>query len=178
MTVLGVLHKAAARRRVEFIVCGGYAVNAYQVIRKTGDIDLVVRTRDAAAWKEILGTCGYAPVQDSNAFLQFQAPTASAWPVDLILVNDRTFDGMKSAAREFPFAGVPCLSPSVEHLIAMKLHALKHTGERRMRKDGIDIVELAERHGIDLQGKTFRQLCNRFADSQIYERILIYAGRS
>jgi len=100
------------------------------------------------------------------------------WPVDIILVNDRTFDLMKSEAREFRIGGVPCLISSVDHLIAMKLHALKHTGEQRLRKDGIDIVELAERHDIDLRGKGFRKLSERFADTRIYERILVYAGES
>lgn len=116
------------------LVCGGHAVNAYQVIRKTGDLDLVV-------------------------------------------VDDATFDAMMHASRSVTFGGTACAIPSIEHLMAMKLHALRFAGEARMRKDGVDVVELAEANGIDLLGDAFRSLCDRFADGSVYERILLYAGK-
>lgn len=58
----------------------------------------------------------------------------------------------------------------------MKLHALRFGGEARMRKDGIDVVELAETNGIDLLGPVFRAPCDRFADARVYARVLQYAG--
>jgi len=167
---------AASERGEDFIVCGGYAVNAYHVIRKTGDIDLVVRARDASAWKEFLSAPGYTVYHETSSFVQFEPPTATSWPVDLMLVDDRTFDLMRAEARQFRFGGTTCWIPSIRHLIAMKLHALKQTGKRRLRKDAIDIVDLAEKNGIDLRGEEFRQQCERFADRAIYDRILRYAG--
>lgn len=159
------------------LVCGGHAVNAYQVIRKTGDLDLVIRERDVPEWRTQLLALGYGVFHEDTAFLQLSPPTMTGWPIDLVLVDDPTFEAMKHAARSFTFGGVTCLIPSVEHLIAMKLHALRFSGETRMRKDGVDVVDLAEANGIDVLGEAFRSLCDRFADARIYERILQYAGK-
>jgi hypothetical protein len=137
----------------------------------------VVRERDVPEWRGHLLALGYAVFHEETAFLQLSPPTATGWPVDLLVVDDETFDAMQRAARPFTFGAAACLIPSVEHLIAMKLHALRFSGEPRMRKDGIDIVELAEANGIDLRGEPFRSLCDRFADARVYERILQYAGK-
>lgn len=177
MSALDEIVRLAATRGLEFIVCGGHAVNAYQVIRKTGDLDLLVRERDVPEWRAQLVALGYAVFHEDGAFLQLSPPTAAGWPIDLVVVDEGTFDTMKHAARPFTFGGAACLIPSVEHLIAMKLHALRSAGEPRMRKDGIDVVELAEANGIDLLGDGFRALCDRFADARTYERILHYAGK-
>ncbi len=177
MSPLDELARLSATRGLDFLVCGGHAVNAYQVIRKTGDIDLVVRERDMPQWRAHLVALGYTVFHEDPAFLQLSPPTATGWPVDLLAVDDLTFDTMQRAARPFTFGGVTCSIPSVEHLIAMKLHALRFSGEQRMRKDGIDVVELAEASGIDLLGERFRALCDRFADARVYERILQYAGK-
>jgi len=178
MTPLDELARLSATRGIDFIVCGGHAVNAYQVIRKTGDVDLVVRERDVSQWRDHLVALGYTVFHADLAFVQLAPPTATGWPVDLLVVDDATFDTMKGAARPFVFGATTCLIPSAEHLIAMKLHALRFSGESRMRKDGVDIIELAEAHGLDLLGDAFRALCSRFADAHVYERILLYAGQT
>ncbi len=178
MTPLDELTRLSATRGLDFIVCGGHAVNAYQVIRKTGDVDLLVRERDVGQWREHLVALGYSMFHADPAFVQLSPPTATGWPVDLLVVDEATFDTMKRAARPFAFGASTCLIPSVEHLIAMKLHALRFSGESRMRKDGIDIIDLAEANGLDLLGDTFRALCDRFGDARVYERILTYAGKT
>lgn len=177
MTVLRTLAELAEQDGLEFIVCGGHAVNAYQVIRKTGDIDLVVRERDASRWKARLTGLGYTVFHESGAFLQLQPQSPAAWPMDLLLVDDGTFDAMRRSGKLFRFGDATCLIPSLEHLIAMKLHALRFSGEKRMRRDAVDIIDLAEQGGIDLEGDRFRNLCDRFGDRRVQERILQYAGK-
>lgn len=59
----------------------------------------------------------------------------------------------------------------------MKLHAIRSSGDRRMRQDALDILDLAEHARIDLEGPVFQDLCDRYADGQIRDRILGYAGR-
>ena len=58
-----------------------------------------------------------------------------------------------------------------------ELAKLRFSGEQRMRKDGIDIIDLAEANDLDLLGDAFRTLCDRFADRRVYERILNFAGK-
>lgn len=177
MKPLDELSTLAAAHHLDFILCGGHAVNAYQVIRKTGDVDLIVRERDLGQWRRALLALGYSVFHEDAAFLLLSPPTVAGWPIDLLVVDDTTFDGLKRAARPFAFGSTTCLIPSVEHLIAMKLHALRFSAEQRMRKDGVDIVDLAEANGLDLLGDAFRALCDRFADDRVYERILLYAGK-
>jgi hypothetical protein len=178
MSSLKAIAGMALQSHLEFIVCGGFAVNAYQVIRKTGDIDLVIRDSEAESWKERLLSLGYSVFHDAGAFLQLRPGSPSSWPVDLIVVDDATFAAMKEAGVRFKFGDTECLIPSVEHLIAMKLHAIRSGGESRLRQDALDILDLAERARIDLEGDAFRQLCERYADLKIRDRILLYAGKS
>ncbi|MCC6765933.1 MAG: hypothetical protein IT293_14845 [Deltaproteobacteria bacterium] len=177
MSPLDEVERLATTGGLDFLVCGGHAVNAYQVIRKTGDLDLIVRERDAVEWRTRLVALGYAVFHEDAAFVQLSPPTPSGWPIDLLIVDDGTLDAMKGAARAVVFGTITCLVPSVEHLIAMKLHALRFSGEARMLKDAVDIVELAAANGIDLLGAAFRGLCDRFGDARIHERILDLAGK-
>jgi hypothetical protein len=156
MSTLKAIVEAAGRSRLEFIVCGGLAVNAYQVMRKTGDIDLVIREREAVSWKERLLSLGYAVFHETGAFVQLRPASPGSWPVDLIVVDEATFDAMKAAAKPFQFGDVECLIPSFEHLIAMKLHATRCAGEDRLRQDAVDMVELSEREGLELEGDALR----------------------
>lgn len=176
MSPLDELARLGAAEGLDFLVCGGHAVNAYRVIRKTGDLDLVVRERDVVRWRTILVGLGFAVFHEDGAFVQLSPPTTAGWPVDLLVVDDETLATMKGAARSVTFEGTPCLVPSIRHLIAMKLHALRFSGEARTLKDAVDVVELAAANGIDLRGEEFRALCDRFADTRVYERILQLAG--
>ena len=178
MSTLETIARTAASASLEFIVCGGFAVNAYQVMRKTGDIDLIVRERESNRWNEQLVAIGYSIFHESGAFVQLRAGAPGSWPVDLIVVDEATFDGMKSAAKRFRFGSIDCLIPSVEHLIAMKLHAIRSAGDSRMRQDALDIIDLTEVAHVDLGGETFRELCDRYADANVRDRILVYAGKS
>jgi hypothetical protein len=178
VSTLETVSQAAAAASLDFIVCGGFAVNAYQVMRKTGDIDLVVRERESKTWKDRLAAIGYSVFHESGAFVQLRTDSPSSWPIDLILVEDETFDGMKAAAKSFLFGTADCLIPSVEHLIAMKLHAIRSSGDSRLRQDALDIIDLADVARVDLEGETFRELCDRYADAKIRDRILEYAGKS
>jgi hypothetical protein len=178
MSTLRTIAETARQSHLEFIVCGGFAVNAYQVMRKTGDIDLVIRERDAASWRDRLLFLGYAVFHESGAFLQLRPGSPGSWPIDLIVVDEITFDAMKAAGKPFRFGDTECLIPSVEHLIAMKLHAIRSAGENRLRQDALDILDLAEGARIDLEGDAFREMCERYADPAVRERILVYAGKS
>jgi len=64
--------------------------------------------------------------QERSSFAQFSPAQHGAWPVDLMFVKRGTFSPMLAAAREVEMYGVRLKIPSLEHLLALKLHALKH----------------------------------------------------
>jgi predicted nucleotidyltransferase len=66
---------------------------------------------------------------------------------------------------------------SVEHLIALKLHALKHGNPRRELKDLLDVVSLCEANRIDVNGEKFEQLCKRYGTKKIHSQILAISSR-
>jgi hypothetical protein len=123
MTTLRTIAETARLSNLEFMVCGGYAVNAYQVIRKTGDIDLVVRERDSGAWKERLLPLGYSVIHESGAFLQLRPDALTSWPIDLVFVDDGTFDAMLQAGELVRFGEAECFVPSVQHRVEIVLAA-------------------------------------------------------
>jgi hypothetical protein len=61
--------------------------------------------------------------------VQYAAPTYGAWPVDLMVVEDDTFDRIHEAATPKKFGGGECLVASPDHLLAMKFHALRYVDD-------------------------------------------------
>jgi hypothetical protein len=123
VSTLETVARFAEEASLEFIVCGGFAVNAYQVMRKTGDIDLVVRERESKHWKDELSSIGYTIFHESGAFIQLHADSPSSWPIDLILVSDAKFDSLKTAGRWVSSGPVDYRIPSPEDAVEMILAA-------------------------------------------------------
>jgi len=146
------------RRGLDFLVIGGLAVNFYGYSRDTADVDLLVSQEARTAWVELLSGKGYIVEQDAGAFMQLTSPLGPEWPIDLMLVQQPTFQAMLAAAREVEMLGAPVRIPSLDHLIALKLHALKHGRAHRFLKDFQDIGGLARIGGLDLTSEKVRQL--------------------
>lgn len=61
--------------------------------------------------------------------------------------------------------------PSVNTLIALKLHALKNNFKLRENKDLSDIIELIRINKISYKTKEFKELCLKFGTEEIYQKI-------
>jgi hypothetical protein len=95
-----------------------------------------------------------------------------------MLVSDETFAGLVSSAKEIKTeTNCSVRVPSLDNLFALKLHALKYGPQQRDYKDIIDIISLADANGIDVRGDKFRQLCERYGSTVIYERILAFSSQ-
>ncbi|MCL4217474.1 MAG: hypothetical protein KJ052_10795 [Candidatus Hydrogenedentes bacterium] len=178
MEMLRELCAKAAAAELEFVVIGGHAVNSYGVGRQTADLDLLVRDTDADKWKTLLRGLSYTIRSEQAAFIQFEPPASHQWPVDLVLVDERTFTGVFEAGKTAQFSeGAHARVPSVEHLIALKLHALKQVGILRELVDVPDIVALVEVTKIDYTSVEFKTLSLRYGDEAIYEQIVEHCRR-
>ncbi len=173
MKILDLIYQQAQKEGLEFILIGGHAINAIGDRRQTRDIDLVVCETDRNQWKELLLAIGYEELNISDAFLQFNPTDITQWPVDIILVNEQTYNGLRDKATSINLGGqYNVLVPSAEHLIAMKLHTLKQGNPERRLRDLLDIITLVRHGQISIDSDFFRQLCEKYATSEIYEEII------
>jgi predicted nucleotidyltransferase len=171
MSLFQELDSKARERGLEFIVIGGLAVIFHGFSRDTADLDLLVRRGARAAWLELLMARGYTMFRDAHVFVQMSPPQEGAWPIDLMLVNDSTFDPMLQAAREVEMYGAKLKIPALEHLLALKLHALKHGHIERYSKDLMDVEGMVRANSIDMTSEKIRQIFLRYGTMKLYEQI-------
>jgi len=174
MSLLEDIVNEANSKGLRFLVIGGHAVNAHGYSRLTKDLDLLIRRLDRAQWEALLGTRGFSFFREEETFLQFKQPPPFPWPLDLMLVNDSTFEKMWAASSECFWAGAQARFPSLDDLFALKFHVLRYGNEGRGFKDFMDVLSLAEENGVDVCSDKFRGLCERYGTVQIYERILAF----
>ena len=161
----------AEQAQLRFLVIGGLAVVSYGHARSTVDADFAIPRRDLAAWKELLSKFGYTVRHEQNAFSQFSPPFHNMWPVDLLLLNDGTFDKLAQAARLNSVAGKPRPVPCALHLIAMKLHAAKHGPADRRDQDIGDIVELIRLEHLYVNAEDFLAVCRDYGTEELQNEI-------
>jgi hypothetical protein len=167
VNIIQVLEHISRDRKLPFLVIGGHAVAASGFSRTTGDLDVLVQKDHRVSWTEALKIIGYKCISDQATFAQFEGQLWD-WPVDLMFVNATTFAKMWDARVSVTISDVSVSIPFPEHLVALKLHALRYGPPRRAQKDLKDIVELVIAN--QLRDK-LRDLCDRFGTVELYERI-------
>lgn len=171
MSFLATIDQEAANKKLRYLVIGGLAVNFYGFSRDTSDLDFFISQNDRSEWMNLLEKFEYKNFHDGGSFIQYQAPDKNAWPVDLMLVQEKTFAPILEACVDADFFGVKSRVPSLEHLIALKLHALKNTRMQRFLKDFLDVENLIRINRLDIKSKTIRQLFDKYGTTDLYEKI-------
>jgi hypothetical protein len=172
MPVFDQLNRVAERHGLKYLVVGGHAVTCHGYVRTTEDTDIVVNKEQRPAWEEALRSLGYSVFHDGGAFLQLKPAPGQSWPLDLMLVGEPTFGSMLSEAKAAVLEGVSVLVPCLEHLLALKLHALKHGHGLRVLKDFDDVARLVAINRVDVHAESFRRLVEKHGSKDIYERLL------
>jgi predicted nucleotidyltransferase len=162
---------AGSREGLRFLVIGGLAVVHYGYSRDTADLDLLIRRDDRERWLRVFLELGYTVDQDRDVFVQLSPPQAGAWPVDLMLVRDPTFNDMLAAAVPVNMFGAEVLVPALEHLLALKVHALKHGHLGRHLKDYLDVENLIRINHLDLNSDPMRRLFEKHGTLELYEKL-------
>ena len=162
---------AATERGLRWVVIGGHAVWLSGFQRTTQDIDFLIRRNDLKEWTELLVSAGYQTPVEHPGFAQFASTSGSGLDVDLMLVNDSTFDKIHAASISTTWFGMEVRIPAPEHLIALKVHALKNAGIERRPFDLIDILQLSERLPMEGRLAKLREICDQFGSDEIYERL-------
>ena len=116
-----------------FLLIGGQALQHYLPERETRDIDLAVNRNDLDAWKEFLFSQGFKVQGLHENFWRFHA--SSSPELDMLLVEPETFSRMHTEAERE-------LIPRIEHLLALKIFALREDPGLRGLRDLKDVVAL------------------------------------
>jgi predicted nucleotidyltransferase len=155
------------------LIIGAHALSFYGVTRETADIDLLISREDRSAWDAQLIRAGYKLFHGGENFAQFTPPATGAWPLDLMLVREETFTKMFAEARAVVIRSKSFLVPSLDHLLALKLHALKHTHPRRTIKDFQDVLELIHSNpeNLAIESQRIRLMFERYGTNEWYEKV-------
>ena len=170
MNISDFIALAKSAPTLRFLVIGGYAVAAHGHTRTTFDIDFLVLKEDRRKWMERLTASGLSTTAETNAFAQFSQKEGEG--LDLMFVNAETFELMWNASEERQFGAMAGRVPGLDHLIALKLHALKQKVAHRTSKDAEDVEILVRRNGLDITREHYKELFQKYGTLEIYETFL------
>lgn len=172
MSLFQQLKEAAAQAGLQFLVIGGHAVVEHGFQRGTEDADIMISKEDRARWLAVVEALGYKLVHDGGTFLQFAATDASQWDLDLMLVPEAVFVRLLAAGRPACLEGANVAVPALEHLLALKIHALKHGRGLRVLKDLTDVAQLITANRVDAKAPWLRALFDKHGNQELYERVV------
>jgi len=172
MEILRTISLYVEGKDMPFVVIGGHAVNAYGLSRQTGDLDLIVPLTAKGLWLELMNKLRYRKGQDDDRFTRFRPEHLTAWPIDLMFVDDGTFAKIWEAGDEKDYGAVPAKVASARHLAILKMHALKHYQEHRYARDYNDLIGLLRSGETGISAGELSELCLKYANQEVLNRLL------
>lgn len=175
MNEKSVFHLMSGLTRKEGISCiliGGFAVNYYKVTRQTADVDFLITEEDFDKIFCYLKSAGYKKSLKQENFAQLKSTKLSLMDIDFLFVDQKTLTKIRKDSRKIKIAKQDFLVPSLNHLIALKLHAIKHNQKIRLTWDLPDIINLLRINEVDIKDTKFKELCLKYGDRGIYQKIL------
>ena len=146
---LDVVEGFLSKERFRVAVIGGVALTAYGHPRMTLDLDIVT---DAAAQDSLVAfmeSQGFVTLHRSSGYSNHRHADRNRGRVDFMYVRGETAEKLFASARELPGpGGRSILVPKPEHLIAMKVQAMKDAPERTWQ-DLVDIAYLFRLDGVN-----------------------------
>ena len=155
------------------MVIGGNAVIAYGYPRQTHDFDFLVDSRHRFRWDQIIRELGYQMKHSHPVFHMYQSELPDHPPVDLMLVDHETFVKFDVSSKEATVERVTVRIPALLHLLALKLHAERSGGERRIGRDINDVLHLMQLNHIKLDAPEFQKILTRYGNDSIRQRLAV-----
>lgn len=178
-TVFDLIATEFKKAGIDYVLIGGFAVNAHHFSRFTEDVDFMIAEEDASKVAPVLKNLDFELFHEHKNFMRWKASSEySKILVDLVFTDRVTLTKVLREGLEATVQGCLMRVPSLEHLLAMKLHAIKQQPERREHKDWLDIMELITVNKVDVRADRFKELCLKLGTPELYERILKYAPQT
>jgi hypothetical protein len=165
-TLFTTLHKA----EVPFLVIGGHAVVLLGHFRNTFDLDILLPESHLEIARDAFSLLGYHQYFKTTAFLQLTAPPGLP-PLDLMVVDQTTFERLDRFAEERIFDGERIKIPSAVHLVALKLHATRDVTRQSSEIDWEDIVGVLRAAKQNIDDPEFRAIVERYGGPEAIHEI-------
>jgi hypothetical protein len=138
-----------AKGHFRVAVIGGVALAAYGHPRMTLDLDIVTEGAAQETLVAFMESEGFLTLHRSSGYSNHRHADRNRGRIDVMYVRGTTADKLFASAKELPGpAGRPILVPKPEHLIAMKVQAMKDAPERTWQ-DLVDIAYLFRLDGVN-----------------------------
>ena len=160
------------KKGVNCILIGGFAVNHYKVSRQTADVDFLMTKEDFDKIAGSLESAGYKQTFGQDNFAQFKSGRLSLMNIDFMFVDQDTLIQIKNEGKEIKIAGQKLIVPSLNHLIALKLHSIKNNPKIRLTRDLPDIVGLIRINDVNFTDKKFKELCYKYGNEEIFNKLM------
>lgn len=157
---------------VRCVLIGGFAVNYYKVTRQTVDIDFLITREDFDKIAGALKKDGFRLESRQDVFVRLKNDKRYVMDLDFMFVDTETLDKVIKSGKEIAIGKQKFIVPSLETVIALKLHSIKHNPSLRMFKDLPDIINLIRANKIDHAGKKFHELCLKYGSEELYRKIM------
>lgn len=171
--VFQLLSDISKKKNITFVLIGGFAVNYYKYARQTLDVDFIIKKDEFDKILVLLENAGYKMDYNQEVFSRLTSPDKPLMmDMDFMFVDEETISKIIKAGKKTDIAGCEFVVPSLEHLIALKLHAIKYNPGIRLAKDIADIISLAIINNFDVKSEKFHELCLKYASEEIYRKIM------
>jgi hypothetical protein len=163
--------RLADSRSLPFLLIGGHAVILHGFPRNTFDLDLMVLREDRDKWISLLKECGQEKVSEGPTFLQFENPNQKTMPVDLMLSTRTTFEKMAAESLVALKDQGTIRMVSLQHLVALKCHAVKFGNSGRIEKDVDDLIGLGKANNLNWNNSELREIVLKYGTKELYEKL-------
>ena len=162
-----------------FVLVGGFAVNFHNVTRNTEDVDFLMTEESFEKARPRLAEAGYSQMMKQHLYARLRKESDSAGrflDIDILFTNPETFNTILKGARDLELGPEKIKVVSLQHLMAMKLHSLKNNPEGREDPDVSDLVKLVRFNQVDARTPAFKELCLKYGDESIYNKVIKRIG--
>lgn len=163
--------RQASKRGLPSLLIGGNALILLGHIRNTVDLDLLVPESTRSEWLDLMRELGYRFLHGVSAFAQFEPPEPGGTPVDLMFVEEATWQKLWTDSREMDLAGQRVYLPRPEYLVALKLHAASSHTRTNPEIDWGDIRHIVRICQLDPDDDPFRALILRYGGEDALAKI-------
>jgi len=143
------------------LVIGGHALAAHGVARQTVDVDCLIAVENRQALDAHLRGGGFEQRDATENFARYSHPSNLVPDVDVLFVDASTFDKLHVGGIPMQRGSAKLQAPTLPHLIALKLHAIRNNPAREAGDLG-DIAGLLRANPGSISASELAALCMRF----------------